>query len=72
MAAQFKSKYAKFQDMEWRKIAHRNSYKYRTWLAIMYNSRLYAAPCQAVFEKAPVTLIILLFKENMRYNLRIY
>jgi hypothetical protein len=38
----------------------------------MYNSRLYAAPCQAVFAKAPVILTILSFKEKMRYNLRIY
>jgi hypothetical protein len=38
----------------------------------MYNSRLDTAPCQAVFEKAPVTLTILLFKETMRYNLRMY
>ena len=44
----------------------------RTWLAVMYNSRLYTVPCQAVFEKAPVTLTIFLFKENMRYNLRMY
>lgn len=48
------------------------SYKDHTWLAIMYNRRLYAAPCQAVFAKTPVILIILLFKEIMRYNLMIY
>jgi hypothetical protein len=38
----------------------------------MYKSRLDTAPCQAVFEKAPVTLTILLFKETIRYNLRMY
>jgi len=29
-----------------------------TWLAIMYSSRLYAAPAQAVFVTTPVALII--------------
>lgn len=38
----------------------------------MYNRRLYAAPCQAVFAKTPVILTILLFKETIRYNLMTY
>jgi hypothetical protein len=35
-----------------------SSVKLHTWLANMYNSKLYAAPAQAVFVTTPVALII--------------
>ena len=43
-----------------------------TWLANMYNSRLYAAPAQAVLVTTPVALIICELNGKIRYNLGTY
>lgn len=44
----------------------------QTWLANMYNNRLYAAPAQAVFVTTPVAFIICELKGKIRYNLGMY
>lgn len=43
-----------------------------TWLASMYNNRLYAAPAQAVFVTTPVALIISELNGKIKYNLGTY
>lgn len=43
-----------------------------TWLASIYNSRLYAAPAQAVLVTNPVALIIWELKGKIRYSLGTY
>ena len=46
--------------------------KFHTWLANIYNRRLYAAPAQAVFVTTPVALIIWELNGKIRYNLGTY
>lgn len=57
------------------RIAIRGSQKNKrlhTWLANMYNNRLYAAPAQAVLVTTPVALIICELNGKIRYNLGTY